>query len=202
MWGALGKVGSYLGKLSMGLSSPHHCPPSVIGSTKKERRCGPGVTHSWRAGQQIHPALRYLPSPASTGPHPQATFLQMTEAHSGMGIWGSAGDRKAGPGGGWATPSGSPFPSSQAKPAVSKQPQQLHFSSRALPKPQPVEEREGPSSTASPLCFPSKGHRHPLYLIKEGTWAFQEESQTKDRGASGTVLAQLPSGGSGRLFQT
>lgn len=137
VWGALSKVGSLLGKLSMGLglSSPHHCPPSVIGSTKKERRCGPGVTHSRRAGQQIRPALYYLPSPASTVPHPQATFLQMTDAHSGMGMWGSTGDCKAGPERRLGHTHWEPLPllPDQAR-CLRNQPQQLHFFPQGLPQ--------------------------------------------------------------------
>lgn len=48
----------------------------------------------------------------------------------------------------------------------------------------------GPSSTAFPLCFSSKCHRHPLCPIK---------SQGVSGG--GPVLAQLPPGGPGRLVQ-
>lgn len=185
----------------------NHCP-SEIGSTRKERRYRPGATSIWRSGQQIHPAL--LPSitsqPSLHCPTLHGHLPPGTAAHPGredqedradVGLPGRPRE-EAGP------HPRAPSPSSQAQPVASE-----ITTAAALFPPGPLpnlnlgvgEGWVGPSSTAFPPCFFSRGHGHPLCLIKSR--AFQEEAQSLpschrvgQAGGSSPVGSQGPSAAS------
>lgn len=91
--------------------------------------------------------------------------------HGGRGGPRARGIARRAQRGGWATPgAASPFPL-LPDPAcgLGSQPQQLHFSLQGLSQTSASggvgRLGVGPSSTAFPRCFSSKGHRHTLCLI-------------------------------------